>query len=288
MSRFPTLLLLASFLGLWVTVSAQEEPKPKPPAPPKLETVNQKAGYALGFSIGKDYRSRLSMYEKHVDPAALGAGFRDGFFDDPQMDAEARDEAVFALQEEVVKALPGLQQRERGMQRIAKARERAKKRRALQAKGEAFLTANKAKEGVETTESGLQFRVLKAGTGKQPTIQDAVVVHYTGKLADGRVFDSSLRRGKPATFKVTGVVKGWTEALQLMKVGAKWEIALPPELAYGARGMTRPVRLPNGRTGRQQDIPPHAVLVFEVELLAVTSGAAVRPPVRRPPPPRRR
>ena len=123
-------------------------------------------------------------------------------------------------------------------------------------KGEAFLAENAKKEGVKTLPSGLQYKVITEGKGKQPTKNDTVVVHYKGTLIDGREFDSSHKRGEPAEFGVTQVIKGWTEALQLMKEGAKWEVYLPWQLAYGA----------NGAGGL---IGPHETLVFEVELLKV-------------------
>jgi FKBP-type peptidyl-prolyl cis-trans isomerase len=121
--------------------------------------------------------------------------------------------------------------------------------------GEAYLAENKKKEGVITTASGLQYKVLKAGTGKQPKATDTVKVHYRGTLTDGKEFDSSYKRGEPASFPVGQVVPGWTEALQLMKEGAKWQLTVPASLAYGERG----------RPG----IGPNQVLLFDVELLEV-------------------
>jgi FKBP-type peptidyl-prolyl cis-trans isomerase len=123
-------------------------------------------------------------------------------------------------------------------------------------KGEAFLAENAKKEGVKVLPSGLQYRVLKDGTGKQPVKTDSVVVHYKGTLIDGREFDSSYKRGEPAEFGVTQVIKGWTEALQLMKEGSKWMVYIPWQLAYGAEG-------------RGGLIGPHETLVFEVELIRV-------------------
>lgn len=126
----------------------------------------------------------------------------------------------------------------------------------MKAEGAAFLEANKLREGVQETESGLQYKVLKEGSGPSPEATDKVTVHYIGKLADGTVFDSSIERGEPVTFGVSQVIEGWTEALQLMQEGDKWEVYIPYNLAYGERG-----------AGGQ--IPPFATLVFEVELLDV-------------------
>jgi FKBP-type peptidyl-prolyl cis-trans isomerase len=121
--------------------------------------------------------------------------------------------------------------------------------------GQDFLAKNKGKEGVQVTESGLQYKVIQAGTGAQPTAKDDVTVHYTGKLIDGTVFDSSVERGQPASFNVSGVIPGWTEGLQIMKEGAKYEFFIPSDLAYGARG--------------NQGIPPNSVLTFEVDLIKI-------------------
>ena len=122
--------------------------------------------------------------------------------------------------------------------------------------GKKFLEANKAKEGVKSTESGLQYEVLKAGTGKTPVETDTVEVHYRGTLLDGTEFDSSYKNNAPVSFPLNGVIKGWTEGLQLMKEGAKYKFYIPSDLAYGAKGAG-------------QRIPPHASLIFEVELLKV-------------------
>ncbi len=131
-----------------------------------------------------------------------------------------------------------------------------KKSAKVKAASAAFLNTNKTKEGVKTTASGLQYKVINTGKGKQPKAEDNVTVHYVGKLTDGTVFDSSVARGEPATFGVGQVIPGWTEALQLMKEGDKWEVFIPSELGYGERG-----------AGAQ--IPPNATLIFEVELIKV-------------------
>ncbi len=122
-------------------------------------------------------------------------------------------------------------------------------------KGEKFLAENKSKPGVKTTESGLQYKVIEEGSGESPTDTDKVKVHYAGRFIDGEVFDSSIERGQPAVFGVTQVISGWTEALKMMKPGAKWELYIPGDLAYGPQG--------------RGNIPPNAVLVFEVELIEV-------------------
>jgi FKBP-type peptidyl-prolyl cis-trans isomerase FklB len=125
--------------------------------------------------------------------------------------------------------------------------------------GEAFLAANGKKDGVKTLASGLQYKVIKTGTGKTPKATDTVKVHYHGTLTDGTVFDSSVERGEPATFPVNGVIPGWIEALQLMKEGDKWQLVIPPKLAYGERGA-------GGKIG------PNSVLVFDVELLSIEAS----------------
>jgi FKBP-type peptidyl-prolyl cis-trans isomerase FklB len=122
--------------------------------------------------------------------------------------------------------------------------------------GEAFLSENRKKEGIKALPSGLQYKVVKAGTGKKPKSTDTVTTHYRGTLIDGTEFDSSYRRGQPASFPVSGVIPGWTEALQLMEEGAKWQLFIPPNLAYGERG-----------AGSQ--IGPNATLIFEIELISI-------------------
>ncbi|MHA2219485.1 MAG: FKBP-type peptidyl-prolyl cis-trans isomerase [Candidatus Hodarchaeales archaeon] len=126
--------------------------------------------------------------------------------------------------------------------------------------GEEYLAENKKKEGIITTQSGLQYKVLKKGTGKIPKSTDTVTVNYRGTLIDGTEFDSSYRRGQPASFKVNGVIRGWTEALQLMKEGAKWQLYIPSNLAYGERGAGR-------------NIGPNSTLIFEVELISINEEA---------------
>jgi FKBP-type peptidyl-prolyl cis-trans isomerase len=132
---------------------------------------------------------------------------------------------------------------------------------------EAFLAANKTKEGVVTLPSGLQYKVLAQGTGPKPTASDTVVCDYKGALIDGKEFDSSYKAGHPMTFPVSGVIKGWTEALELMPVGSKWQLFIPPNLAYGERG-----------AGNAGEIPPNSALIFEVELKSIENKNAEKAP----------
>ena len=135
--------------------------------------------------------------------------------------------------------------------------------------GDAFLAANKAKEGVVSLPDGLEYKILTAGTGPKPAATDSVVCNYRGTLIDGTEFDSSYKRGQPATFGVSQVIKGWTEALQLMPVGSKWQLFIPGEMAYGARGSGA-------------GIGPNATLIFEVELLSIQAAKVQAPPQSQP------
>ena len=141
---------------------------------------------------------------------------------------------------------------------------------ANQKAGDAFLAANKSKDGVVTTPSGLQYKVLTQGTGPKPAATDSVVCNYKGMLLDHTEFDSSYKRGQPATFPVSGIIKGWTEALQLMPVGSKWQLFIPPDLAYGARG------------GAGGQIGPNATIEFEVELMSIQPKAVTPTPSATP------
>lgn len=195
--------------------------------------------YALGLSMGNNFRS--SGIEK-LDVADFADGVSAVFSGEkPKM---SYDEA----KEEIRKYFTAMEERQR-----AAAAEIGKQNRQA---GEAFLGENAKRPEIKTTASGLQYEVLEEGTGAQPTASDQVKVHYTGKLIDGTVFDSSVERGEPATFGVTQVIPGWVEALQLMKAGSKWRLFIPSNLAYG----------PNGAGGV---IGPDATLIFDVELLEV-------------------
>lgn len=205
---------------------------------PVLKTQKDKMSYSIGAEAGKNFK-RLGV---EVDTDLLVKGLRDALSGEKLLmtDEELRG-TVTAYQAEV---------RQKQAQAAQLAAENNKKA------GDAFLAENTTKEGIVTLPSGLQYKILKAGDGKMPTAADTVECHYRGTLINGTEFDSSYRRGQPATFKVTGVIPGWREALKLMSVGSKWQLFIPPQLAYGERG-----------TGR--DIGPNATLIFEVELLAI-------------------
>jgi FKBP-type peptidyl-prolyl cis-trans isomerase FklB len=202
-----------------------------------LKTAKDKTSYAVGLNIGKSMRKD----GVDIDPGILLRGVKDALAGGKTLltDEEAKT-AMVALQSDL---------RMKQEARVHQAGEANKQ------EGEAFLAANKSQDGVVALPSGLQYKVLKEGTGPKPSASDSVVCHYRGTLLNNTEFDSSYKRG-PATFQVGGVIKGWTEALQLMPVGSKWQLFVPAELAYGARGAGA-------------SIGPNATLVFEVELLSI-------------------
>ncbi len=207
-------------------------------APLTLKTQKDKASYALGMNFGTGLRKQSI----DIDPAILARGLRDSFSNGKTLLTEDEAKAVLTqLQSDVRKK----------QQELAQQLGEANK-----AQGLAFLEANKTKDGVVTLPSGLQYKVLQEGTGPKPAPTDTVVCNYRGTLLDSTEFDSSYKRGQPATFPVTGVIKGWTEALQLMPVGSKWQLFIPSALAYGEHGA-------GGQIG------PNATLIFEVELLSI-------------------
>jgi FKBP-type peptidyl-prolyl cis-trans isomerase len=216
----------------------------KTPVPLTLKTQKEKASYAIGMNIGKN----LKRDSVEVDPAVLYRALKDAYVGNNLLltDEEAKA-ALTALQAEV------------------RAKEDAKlKAAAVENKktGEAFLAANKTKEGVVTLPSGLQYKIIKEGTGPKPTAEDTVLCHYRGTLVDNTEFDSSYKRGEPLKIPVGGVIKGWTEAIQLMPVGSKWQLYIPSDLAYGERGA------PGSPIG------PNSALVFDVELISIEPKAA--------------
>ncbi len=199
----------------------------------KLTTLEDKVSYIVGYNMGKDFKVNFAAYE-------AGAN-----------DAQAKKPSLFP-EDEVRKIMSEFQTQR--MQKVM-AERKAKGEEALK-RGQEFLEKNKTQPGVVTLPSGLQYQIIKEGTGPKPTINDTVVCNYKGTLIDGTEFDSSEKNGKPAEFAVGGVIKGWTEALQLMPQGSKWKIFVPANLAYG-------------EMGAGPKIGPNETLIFEIELLEI-------------------
>jgi FKBP-type peptidyl-prolyl cis-trans isomerase FklB len=249
--------VMAAGMMLLGNVLAQQTPATNTQQPPAAETQNasafktqkDKVSYALGMNIG----ANLHRQSIEVDPNIVRQGLEDALAGGKTLLSE--DEAHAALTE--------LQNdvRKKQQEKMQQAGEANKK------EGDAFLAANKAKDGVVTLPSGLQYKILISGKGPKPSASDSVVCNYRGTLIDGKEFDSSYKRGQPATFPVGGVIKGWIEALQLIPVGSKWQLFVPSELAYGDRG-----------TGAE--IGPNATLIFEVELLSIQSKDNVKDNVK--------
>ena len=208
-----------------------QAPAAKTQTPLTLKTDKDKASYAIGMSFGTSLREQSI----EVEPNILMRGMKDALADSKTLLTEDEMKAVITR---------------------VKADARKKQEEKMAKEGQAFLDANKTKDGVVPLPSGLQYKILQAGTGPKPTTTDSVVCNYRGTLINGKEFDSSYKRGQPATFPVSGVIKGWTEALQLMPVGSKWQLFVPSELAYGGRGAGG-------------DIGPNATLIFEVELISI-------------------
>ncbi|HEY6769559.1 MAG TPA: FKBP-type peptidyl-prolyl cis-trans isomerase [Candidatus Sulfotelmatobacter sp.] len=215
----------------------------KTAAPLALKTQKEKFSYALGMNIG----SGMKRQSVPIDPAILARGLKDAMAGGKTLMTEDEARTTLAQMQNEVRQKQQAKMQEQGA--------------ANKKVGDAFLAENKSKEGVVTLPSGLQYKILKEGTGPKPSASDSVVCNYRGTLIDGKEFDSSYKRGQPATFPVTGVIKGWTEALQLMSVGSKWQLFVPADLAYGDRGAGA-------------DIGPGATLIFEVELMSITDKNA--------------
>jgi len=264
--------LLAAGTLLLANVSAQQTPAattPQPAAPAKtqsataakkpatttkaatplaLTTQKQKASYALGMKIASDLKRQ--GVSPSIDAAITARGLKDALSGTKALLTEDQEKAaLMQLQTEVRATQQAMMQAEQ-----AKAHEASAPARKA---GEAFLEANKSKEGVVTLPSGMQYKILTAGTGPKPTASDTVTCNYKGTLISGKEFDSSAKHGGPSSFPVSGVIKGWTEALQLMPVGSKWQLFIPADLAYGDSPR------PGG------DIGPGDTLIFEVELLSI-------------------
>jgi FKBP-type peptidyl-prolyl cis-trans isomerase FklB len=216
-------------------------------AAPALTTKTQKFSYALGMNIGSGYKQGLEKQGVEYDPNLLAQGVKDALSGGKTRLTEEEAKAVLTqVQTELHK-----EQQEKMQQAGAKNK----------AEGDAFLAANKGKEGVVSLPDGLQYKILTAGTGPKPAATDSVVCNYKGTLINGTEFDSSYKRGQPATFGVSQVIKGWTEALQLMSVGSKWQLFIPSTLAYGERGAGA-------------EIGPDSTLIFEVELVSIADKNA--------------
>jgi len=220
--------------------------KPRTAVPFTLKTQKDRVSYAVGMNVGKGVAARLKQQTIDVDQAILMRGLKDALAGGKMLLTE--DEERTILTQLSVEA------RKKQEDQMKVAGDANKK------EGEEFLAANKTKDGVITLPSGLQYKVLTLGTGPKPTAADTVSCNYRGTLINGTEFDSSYKRGQPASFPLTGVIKGWTEALQLMPVGSKWQLFVPSDLGYGDRGA-------DPRSG----IGPGATLIFEVELLSIQS-----------------
>jgi len=208
-----------------------------------LTTQKQKFSYALGMNLG------TGMHEQsvEVDPEIVARGMKDAISGaKPLLTEDEARQVMMEVRTQVQKAQQAKMQQEAATNKK---------------EGAAFLAANKSKPGVVTLPSGLQYKIITAGTGPKPTASDTVVCNYRGTLINGKEFDSSYKRGQPATFPLNGVIKGWTEALQLMPVGSKWQLFIPSDLAYGERSPS-------------PDLGPDSTLIFEVELLSIQSKDA--------------
>jgi FKBP-type peptidyl-prolyl cis-trans isomerase FklB len=260
-------------------VGAQKAPAAKtgPAAKPRtqavltLKTDKDKTSYAVGFNVGRNLGAQLHQQSVELDQAILLRGVKDALAgcgdhrpDDKGNSAPAGCKTLMT-DDEVKAVLTQLQAEVRTRQQEKMKVEQEKMKvveEENKKEGAEFLDSNKTKEGVIALPSGLQYKILTEGTGPKPTATDTVSCNYRGTLLNGTEFDSSYKRGQPASFPVTGVIKGWTEALQLMPVGSKWQLFIPSDLAYGDRGA-------DPRSG----IGPGATLIFEVELLSIQDKA---------------
>ncbi len=232
--RFTPIAALVTSLAI-VTGCGQQASAPASNEAPQEVAEHDVASYGIGVRIAT---SLEQQYGQAIDPDSLSAGIRDALSgEDLAFDGAAMAGAIDQLVADA--------------QAVVDAAEQEKV-----AEGKSFLTENGTRDGVVTTASGLQYEVMESGDGDTPGLTDKVSTHYHGTLLDGTVFDSSVQRGMPIEFPVNGVIKGWTEALQLMQVGDKWKLFIPPELAYGERGA-------GGAIG------PNETLIFEVQLLNV-------------------
>lgn len=231
MKRLFAVFIAAGLLGC----QAQEKPEF---VEVNLEDKQHKLSYALGLNLSDQLKKQQDMT---IDMDVFVQGFKDGY----------TGESPLLSSDEALKFLIEIQQEKRAQQMAEKNKVAAENKKA----GEAFLAENSKKEGVVTLDSGLQYKVIKAGDGSKPQKTDTVVFHYRGTLLDGTEFDSSYSRGEPAQFRVDQLIRGWIEALQLMPAGSKWELYIPSYLVYGAR--------------QAGQISPNSTLIFELELLEI-------------------
>jgi FKBP-type peptidyl-prolyl cis-trans isomerase len=237
MKRIVFLASAAMLAGALISCTASTEEGNAPMT--ELDTFAEKSAYAIGMDVANS----LSQIKDDLDHTALLQGLGDAL----------RGEELLLTEEEARQVMQEFTQNVQARQ----AEERTTAGTRNLTEGQAFLEANRHKVGVEVTESGLQYKVVSEGEGPNPTAEDRVTVHYRGTLIDGTEFDSSYKRGEPATFPVNGVIAGWTEALQLMKEGAQWQLVIPANLAYGDRGPLA------GQT-----------LIFDVELISAQAATA--------------
>jgi FKBP-type peptidyl-prolyl cis-trans isomerase FklB len=229
--------MLAAAMALLTTIVAVAQDTATEP-----KTDKDKFSYALGMNFGENFRKQ----GLDLDPAVFAKAFSDAFNTGKTAMSDQDMQAVLTAAAQEIRKKQAAMQAEKGQQ--------------AQAEGEKFLAENKTKEGVVALPSGLQYKILKQGAGDKPTPEDTVVCNYKGTLINGTEFDASEKHGGPASFPVKGVIAGWTEALQLMPVGSKWQLFVPSNLAYGPQG--------------PPDIGPNATLIFEVELVSVQKAAA--------------
>jgi FKBP-type peptidyl-prolyl cis-trans isomerase FklB len=234
-----------------------KSPTTKPrtaPAPFVPKTEKEKQSYAIGLNIGTNVSKGMTKDGLVIDPSVMARGFKDGM---TGAKAAMTDDEVKAT----LTALTATMKKKQEVEHKEQEEKLQAAGAANKTEGEEFLAANKAKDGVVTLPSGLQYKILTEGSGPKPTATDTIICNYKGTLINGTEFDSSAKHGGPATIPVGQVIKGWTEALQLMPVGSKWQLVVPSDLAYGARSAG-------------QDIGPNSTLIFEVELLSIQPKAA--------------
>nr|P31106.1 RecName: Full=Outer membrane protein MIP; AltName: Full=Macrophage infectivity potentiator; AltName: Full=Peptidyl-prolyl cis-trans isomerase; Short=PPIase; AltName: Full=Rotamase; Flags: Precursor [Legionella micdadei] len=239
-------LVAAAAMGLAMstTIAATATTDATTSAPgTSLTTDTEKLSYSIGADLGKNFKKQGI----EISPAAMAKGLQDGM-----------SGGQLLLTDDQMKDVLNKFQKDLMMKRSAEFNKKAEENKS---KGEAFLNENKSKEGVVSLPSGLQYNILERGDGAKPTKDDVVTVEYTGKLIDGQVFDSTEKTGKPATFKVSQVIPGWTEALQLMPAGSTWEVYIPSNLAYGPRSVGGP-------------IGPNETLIFKIHLISVKKSDA--------------